>query len=526
MEMHAKSFLFILLLRLFCIKIIVISLGDFMDDLKLIKKYYGEKFAHLCRELFPTILENNGLLFSLIDSHFEHNKFLYEDLISEEFVMDFIDYINNLLDKDKEVVVTEKSAKELLDEAGYILYECKTEEDIQKFRKYYDINEELCTFRGGRLKTDYVFFAVKKDIDKIKRAEIPSRQDIYGTSIISIQFSKKNHYISIKNRYNHSVKNPDATFSNNLDNIIPGLTSAFEQDYDLFLSESRMRFDLPGYVYASGKYYKYNFEIDNIYYCPNNIIIDHGKIIDDFKDKARYIFIDYFIIDIKKDKYGKTLYLKINSNIVEISIDKKGNIIFFRDDYIKKIDNLFMHYNLKLKSIILSNVKLIKDCFLLYNTDLENIYAPKLENVMGCFLSQNKKLKNLYLPSLIGTGNYFLYSNKILNFFEAPNLLFVGDHFLTSNECLEYLCLETLVSAPEYFLSNNKILETLIAPELYTISQTAFFYNNSFKYIEVPLEAEINTKFYKHPKKEEILEKLKDNGVWDEDNYSKIFEKL
>ena len=38
-----------------------------MDDLKLIKKYYGENMMHLCRTLFPTILETKGLLFSLLE---------------------------------------------------------------------------------------------------------------------------------------------------------------------------------------------------------------------------------------------------------------------------------------------------------------------------------------------------------------------------------------------------------------------------------------------------------------------------
>ena len=31
-------------------------------ELKRIKKLYGENFMHLCRELFPTLLEQEGLL--------------------------------------------------------------------------------------------------------------------------------------------------------------------------------------------------------------------------------------------------------------------------------------------------------------------------------------------------------------------------------------------------------------------------------------------------------------------------------
>ena len=27
------------------------------EDLKIIKKHYGEKMMHLCRELFPTLLQ-------------------------------------------------------------------------------------------------------------------------------------------------------------------------------------------------------------------------------------------------------------------------------------------------------------------------------------------------------------------------------------------------------------------------------------------------------------------------------------
>lgn len=44
-----------------------------LDDLKQIKKEYGENMAHLCRELFPTILETPGLLIYLF-SYIIHNN--------------------------------------------------------------------------------------------------------------------------------------------------------------------------------------------------------------------------------------------------------------------------------------------------------------------------------------------------------------------------------------------------------------------------------------------------------------------
>ena len=148
---------------------------------------------HLCRELFPTLLEKEGLLSELLLEHFEPSRFLYDDIISNRLDIDFEDYIYSLVNieeiKEKKDY---KTPEELLEEVGYDLYECQTEEEIQRFRKYYSKNEELCTFRGNRLKRCYVFFAVKKDVDNIRRENFqnPEREDLYGTSVISIQFTK------------------------------------------------------------------------------------------------------------------------------------------------------------------------------------------------------------------------------------------------------------------------------------------------------------------------------------------------
>ena len=203
--------------------------------------------------------------------------------------------------EDVDLPVT-KTPRELLAEAGYDLYECKTEADVQSFQKYYAPGEELCTFNGGRLNRCHVFFAVKKNVDQIKRKDFkhPKRQDDYGTSVISIQFTRgSSNTVSIKNRYNHTVDNPDATFSNNLDNIILGLTDSFENTYGFNLSHNRSGFEIPGYVRVD-KFYKYNYELDNIYYCTDNLIIDNFELVRDFQQMERYILFDYFIIDLKE----------------------------------------------------------------------------------------------------------------------------------------------------------------------------------------------------------------------------------
>ena len=153
-------------------------------DLKKIKKLYGEKMMHLCRELFPTLLEQEGLLSKLMMDNFAYTKFLYEDIIDSSNIEGFKNYIYSLINVEKkEEKKVDKTPKELLEEAGYILYECKTEEEIQSFKRYFRKDEELCTFNGGRLNRCHVFFAVKKNVDEIKREDFnkPKREVEYGT---------------------------------------------------------------------------------------------------------------------------------------------------------------------------------------------------------------------------------------------------------------------------------------------------------------------------------------------------------
>lgn len=425
-----------------------------MDDLKLIKKYYGEKMMHLCRKLFPTLLDNElyeeGTLFKLISDNFAYNKYLYDDLISDdELLYNFQKYIYGFVLGKKERVVTDKNPYELLREAGYQLYECKSEEDIQKFSKYYEPREKLCTFNGGRLKTCHVFFAVKDNALELNRDYFtnPERQDEYGTSVISIQFSRGDtNILSIKNRYNHTVKAPDSTFSNNLDNIIPGLTYAFEKEYHLNISgydEDISYIEEFNYVKANdNKFYKYNLELNNIYYCLDNIIIDSFDVVNKYHDNSeRYILFDYFILDIKEkkmfvyDKYVEDSFLDVigdiksvnickekdNKNIIIkndkditsiIKISKIGNFISFKNDSIDIIEDNFLCYDEDLMSIDIPNVKKIGNDFLLNNYDLININAPLVEEVGNSFLYYNEKLEYMNTSLLNKVGHSFLEFNE------------------------------------------------------------------------------------------------------------------
>ena len=286
-------------------------------DLKFIKKHYGENFAKLCRELFPTLLEQEGLLSEIISLKFAPSRCLYDSIILQKAVDEFKAYIYSFIDVEKDVkeIVQTKTPEELFDDAGYILYpECKTEEEVQSYKKFYSPGEMLCTFNGGRLNNYRVWFAVKKNVDEIKRENFtnPTRQDEYGTSVISIQFSKgKSSTLSIKNRYNHAVNHCDSTFSNNLDNIIEGLHQAFIDTYNIQMVNGKSNFGLDDFVLATnGKMYKSILERENIHVCENNYIVQNGEVFDKYaKNKARYLFIDdQYVFDLEEKKIINIFY--------------------------------------------------------------------------------------------------------------------------------------------------------------------------------------------------------------------------
>ena len=518
-------------------------------DLKWIKKHYGEKFSHLCRDLFPTILETEGLLSRLIGDRFVPSRELYEDIISHDLTINFKNYIYSLANKvtesSKEVNL---SPEELMDRAGYILYpECKTEKDIQSFRHYYyrgeptpiytggkpeyRKGEELYTFNGGRLDSCRVWFAVKKNVDEIKRKDFknPRREDDYGISVISIQFSKTNpSTLSIKNRYNHAINcgNPDATFSNNLDNIIEGLTQAFVNTYNInLLDDEEISFKIPNYVQAAdNKFYKYNYEIGDIYYCPNNTIIEHGEV--KILDQNKFVLFDHFVLDIENkkiydyinpieddvsldteddayeafldseddvyldtedaaydafpDSVGEIQTIKriptteglivqitpSQGEVIEIFLNKHNCIIGYSNPNATYINDKFLYENNTLIQLSLPNVQQIGYSFLYYNKTLKQISLPNVQKIDIGFLFSNKTLTDLSLPSVQQIGNNFLSLNRSLIHLSLPSVQLIGDNFLYYNETLKQISLPNIQQIGYSFLYSNKSLRNHIVEEI------------------------------------------------------------
>lgn len=467
------------------------------QDLIRIKKKYGEDMMHLCRQIFPTILEHKGMLSTILLANFYPTHSLYQDIIQNNLQEEFKNFIYGLAAiKPAQTIIVNKSAQELLKEAGYSLYEAKSEEEIQSFKKYYAPKEELCTFNGDRLNSNYVFFAVKDNIDTIKREDFqkPERQDEYGTSVLSIQFTRnESHTLSIKNRYNHMVVDPDSTFSNNLDNIIPGLTMAFANDYGMIQKHINGKFQIPGYVKANdGKFYKYNYEIDNIYYCPDNIIIKNFEVTKYAKEK--YILLDYFLLDLpnktlktydirEEDTFtdtiknikkiiitnigaNKKIEIITDKGLVTILLNSNNQIIGLTNPYITTLDNWFLHANKTLFTLEVPLVKAIKDGVLEDNTALVSLNLPNVEAIGHNFLYYNRILNNIELPVVKQIGSGFLAGNQVLTSISLPKVESIGNEFIYTNRNLQTLFLPEVKEIGSNCLMYAEKLENLFVPNL------------------------------------------------------------
>ena len=524
------------------------------QELKKIKKIYGERFAKLCRELFPQILEEEGKLTEILKRNFATNSCsLGEDISSKpELVEEFKEYIFAQYDKEREELDEnanlEKTPYEILDEAGYDLYECKTEDDIQNFGKYYNPDEVLCTiYNGGRLDSRYCFWVIKKNAEDIKREdfEAPNKSDEYSLSVLAIQFDRRTGRTEIISRYNHTVPNPNCTLENNLDKLAPGLSKSFadlfaERNLNINL-ESQKSFEIPGYTVANdGKYYKYNYEINGVYYCPGNIVIEGGEPTTIISPE-RGILTDYFYIDLENktieayDKEIKDSFVDdlksiekievIRSNkqagnrtirihkkeaekddTITIELDKDNRIVGYTNANLKNVGNNFLIWNEKLTDLKIPKLEQVGSMFLRYNRALTGLDLPELKQAGNDFLPDNEVLTELKAPKLEQVGNMFLCCNKVLKELELPELKKTGHYFLSDNEVLTELKAPKLEQVGSMFLSDNRALEKLDLPELEQVESGFLYYNNLLTELELPELKQVGHGFLD---KNEILKRLK-----------------
>ena len=544
------------------------------EELNSIKKKYGESFMHVCRELFPTMLEDDGMLSSILHDYFStNNRELGETIIKhglEEKLKDFVYSKVNSKHERVDKVTSDKDPYELLSEVGYQLFECHNEEEIQAFRKYYDPKEELCTFsQGGRAERAFVFFAVRKDALELDRRKFknPQREDRYSISVLGIQFKKEARTsVSIKSRYNHTVENPDATYGNDLDKIVPGLADSFSRliaSRGYYYTDANIeKLQIPGYVVGGDKkYYKYNLETDGMYFCPGNIVIDGSKIHEYPKDQA--IVMDNYIFDIHQRKFlsreDEPWYFGIRDSFVDhfekeclikdengnqkvktettigkihvsknfqkkenriikiwpkgkekddpivIELNKDNQIVGYRNKYLTEVGRRFMENNTTLEWIDLPNVEKIGDKFLAKNNSLKSISLPKVTSIGSDFLSSNQVLEEILAPELRFVENNFLADNRELRKVSFKNLETIGDQFLMNNRELKIVEIPRVLRIGNYAFTHNKMISELSCPRVKEIGRGFMESNELMHRIYMPDLEKVGSSFcYSNTQMEEI----------------------
>lgn len=519
-------------------------------DLEILKEKYGESFVRFARQHLATLLEYPGVLPKMLEEKFAPNHFLAEDIINNGYTNSFVNYLFALFyeridKKDVESVqdLVIESPEVLMDKAGYKLYKCETASDVDKFKKYYRSDEEICTFRDpSRIDNNLIFFAVRKDVDNIKREDFdkPSKDDDYSKSVLSIQFLKdENSRVSIISRYNHTVDNPNATCSNNLNNIISGLSKSFEKYYNIKLINGAGNFDVPGYVFAGdGKYYPYNTEVFNEYYCPGNIIVSGNDVIR--LDKSEYEVFDYFIFnkvkrkfqnvakdsfvdgveDIKKietfvDKQTKERTLKITYKDTEtketkyfiVTTNERGQLIKAyvenepktNDSYLMRAKNLkwikapnvkYLPYASfgsakKLEHVEMDNVESIGSNSFTSLNEIKELSFPKCKKISQGSFTETESLEGLDLPLVSDISIECFYNAGNLKILNVPQVVSIGGYCFCKNNIEELILLNAERIGQSSFANSNS-LKNLYAPKL------TYLGNGSFKDVESLNELDIH----------------------------------
>lgn len=401
---------------------------------------------------------------------------------------------------------TNKTPLELLSDAGYNAFVVTTEQQKNSIRNYYRKNEELCTFRDpDRHKQYHMIHAAKHDASQIKPADVPERDDEYGTSVISIQIAKTGGFISIKNRYNHTVNNPDATFNNNPDNIIRGLSNALKLYFNVEFNTTEN--PLPdNYRMVNDQLVYFNYEIENTYFGLDYYFFgsEITKLNKDYE-----ILLDYFILNIKtgtvkdiaglgsKDSTYQLLQNMFQNKKITIRTNpnnKLERMIFADGAHVLSVEKG------TITELNLPDVKRIDGNFLIYNKNLRKLYAPKLEYVGNEFLSCNKGLTELDLPALKEVGHIFVSRNEQIARFNAPLLKKTGSGFLRDNIGLIELDLPSMKEFGDWALKYNTALSRLSAPKLEKIGPVFLPENLSVTELDFPLVKEIGSGFLRDNK--------------------------
>lgn len=260
-----------------------------------LKKFVGEQAYNIIKNI---AVDGEALRAALITSQNARNVF--NDL-SEFEIKSLCSEISNSGMIGKVRNTTKEEITSAFNSAGYDQIIFDDEEKIAECKKYYIQNETICTYNNlkGRMSEYHMIVAIKSNIDNIKRSINPQREDEYGTSILNIQIAKNGSHMSIKNRYNHTVAQPDSTFNNNLNMVYTGLQNMVLGYYG-FASLNNRKQHYKNIVNIGNIYLKYHTERNNIYF---------GAFTLDGINGARYIDTSRYYITYGEDRHYCPLVL-------------------------------------------------------------------------------------------------------------------------------------------------------------------------------------------------------------------------
>lgn len=437
---------------------------------KKIKEHRGERFAKKLR--------HEGLLDI---PNIEHIL----ELANLEDLDDLTPVIRSIY-KTKSVseYETGKNPIQLLNEAGYDAFVVNTEQQKNSIKKYFRPGEQLCTFNDPyRHIQYYMIHAVKRGADKIKPSSNPQREDEYGTSVISIQIAKGGGFISIKNRYNHTVNNPDSTFGNNPDNIIHGLKNSLQKYFGVNFNAS----DIPlpeHYISVHDQLVYYNLEDETTYWGPT-YYVQHGQITKVQTD--RETVMDHMIYN-DKDKTIKTphegdntcaLFAKVfNGKKIKKTVDKATQKTTLQTP---NGDRIVINNKGQITELDLPSVTVIPEYFMTRNDSLESINLPNVKKIGDVFLHGNNSVKSISFPKVKEIGYGFMYHNDVLESISLPKVEIIRKYFLCINDSLKSINLPNVKEIFQGFLQYNEVLEVIYLPTNVKLSCDSLTYNKIYK---------------------------------------------
>ncbi len=445
------------------------------DAYQKIKKHNGEAFAQELRNYHNGLLEIDG-----IDQIVRH---------AGRDASVLLPYLMGLLTSNDDVAVQNpQDPFTLLDQAGYNAFYADTLERQNSIQKYFQPGELLCTFNDCARYSEYhIVHAIKKDVDQIKRSDFTGReqrQDAYGTSVISIQMLRNGGFISIKNRYNHTVAGCDNTFSSNPDNIIEGLSASLKRYFKVDFTASQS--ELPeGFVVLSGQVLAYREEANNIYYGDQ--LWGQNGIIHAVDRATGDAMFDKFVFD--------------NKNKVLKKIDP-SNKDSFADDFNRcyggnpgltvQAGNLVLDgivligtEQSRIKTLCLPALETMGECSLYEATSLVSFEANALVSMGKKSLSNVDNLISFKASSLKTMAESCLYNASAMTQFEVKALSVMGDHCLCGAWTLTEFKANALIKMGRCCLYHSAALLKVEAKALVEMDVHCFEYAKSLRDVSI-----------------------------------------